>query len=219
MPATGPPGASPPFRFGAEDVSDLVGDHALMRLVMLQCMDNAWYGGAVFASRAHFDTPEEPRRRNVVVIRGGGVDGARLRGLVDWDRGGGRLLALAIPEQAAAQPAAQPPAALIPAVGAWGPAFERLCREDVAAAYDGSQWVPMRVERCVFALAGRFVGALTRYLEENAAIVSDIAPAMEEMCDGFRCGKMRHHSQLCEALAVMLDKHSVAPAEFLRGFL
>lgn len=195
-------------------MSDIMQDHALMRLIMLHCLDREWYGGAVFASRVHFDTPERPGRRNVVVIKcRDSPSGAALRNLTDAASGcaasGGEALLAIQSERAKTSPAP-----LIPAAGAWGPVFERLCREDVAAVFDGAMWQPMRVERCAFGMASRFVGALTRYLDSERGRVNDIAPAVEEMCEGFRGGKMRDHSQLCEALATMMDKHAVTPSEF-----
>ena len=200
---------------GREDVSDVLRDHALMRTVILHCLDGEWYGGAVFASRVHFDTPERPGRRNVAVIKcRGSPAGAALRKLVEsaaeGASGGEALLAIST-ERGNGGGAAQ---SVIPAAGAWGPVFERLCREDVAAVFDGAMWLPMRVERCAFGMASRFVGALTHYLESDRERVGDVAPAVEELCENFRGGKMRDHSQLCEALATIMDKHAMTPREF-----
>ncbi len=176
-----------------------------MREVLVHCVDNAWYGGGVFASRAHFDTAEVPERRNVVLVRG--------------DRRGDlvrRLLAdSSSPCQTATPDSTRGPERT--------PAFMRessgllgtLCRSDVAAVFDGRYWVPRRVEDCVHAINRRFVDAVGAYLRESRERVHDIAPAVEEMLDDYRMGSYRHHCALSEAVAEVLDRHALDPAEFL----
>lgn len=187
--------------FGREDLADLTGDHALMRTVLLNCVDNEWYGGAVFVSRAHFDTSEFPGRRNVWIIRGGK---RHLRGLLGSGPGCAGAAAAAEERPFSERYPGFPPGA-----------FERLCAEDAAALYDGSRWVPMRVEDCVSLLCRRFVAVATNYTECNPERVQDIAPSVEDMCVGYRGGSHGHHYKLSEAVAGILDRHALTPAEFL----
>ena len=219
-------GASKLVAFGREDLTDLLGDHALMRAILVHCVDNAWYGGAVFASRAHFDTAERPERRNVALVRGD-PRGELVRRLLDAEGGGpdaeeraadaGERAADAgerIPEARAPRPRRGPertPAFMRGSSGLLG----ELCRRDVAAVFDGVHWVPTRVEDCVHAVNKRFVEAVAGYLREFRETVHDIAPAVEEMLDDYRMGAYRHHCALSEAVAEVLDRHAVGPAEFL----
>lgn len=184
--------------FGREDLGDLTGDHGLMRTVLLNCVDNDCYGGAVFVSRAHFDTSEFPERRSVCIIRGGK---RHLRVLLE----GAATAASAAKERPFSERfPGFPPGA-----------FERLCAEDAAAVYDGSEWVPMRVEDCVSLLCRRFVAAATDYTERNPERVQDIAASVEDMCVGYRLGSHGTHYKLSEAVAGILDRHALTPTEFL----
>lgn len=192
--------------FGKEDLSDLLGDHDLMRGVLVQCVDNAWYGGAVFASRTHFDTAERPERRNVAIVRGGARGKLAERLLADGATASGATESGG--EEAGRE---RTPRFMRESQGLLG----TLCRSDVVAAYDGQYWVPRRVEDCVHAVNKRFVDCVAGYLREHREKVHDIAPAVEEMVDDYRMGVYRHHFALSEAVAGVLDRHALDPGEFL----
>lgn len=183
--------------FGSEDPADVTGDPWLMRTIALQTADSRWYGGAVYTSRVHFDVPEAPRRRNVVLVRGLG----------------------ALPGSPADAPfsesAAGPPG---PAGGAG--VLARIDREDAALVFDGARWLRVGSARCAAALGARFVTALTEYLARPAHPLSvhDVGPALLEITDEYRAGSGAHHAALSEAVSGVLDAHAVSPEEFSDEF-
>ena len=181
--------------FGSEDTSDITGDHGLMRVVLLNCIDRDWYGGAVLVSRTHFDTPDRPERANLRVVKGGAI---RLSG-------GG--------PPGPSETQRQGPGALIDKA-AMGPSARRMDDQDAAVVYDGERWVHMTVSECVFELCRGVVSTLEMYMDSNADRVHDIAPAVHEICDGIRGGSVAHYALLSEAVAGMLDKHAISLEEF-----